>query len=94
MASLIMQTPLSQGAPQATCLNGYRLSVPREESAENPHEGAGSHLLFEGLVGVMMLYYTYPTDDDINPALPSWPETMGIMVYSSLWMMQDIYHQP
>ena len=34
------------------------------------------------------------TVDDINPALPWGPETMGIMTYSLLWVMQDIYHQP
>ena len=34
------------------------------------------------------------TVDDINPALPQGPETMGIMVYSLLWVMQDLYHQP
>ena len=32
--------------------------------------------------------------DDTNSALPSGPQTMGIMVYSFLWVMQDLYHQP
>ena len=34
------------------------------------------------------------TVDDRNPALPSGPSTMGIMVYSLLWVMQSLYHQP
>ena len=34
------------------------------------------------------------TVDDLNPALPEGLSTMGIMVYSSLWVMQDLYHQP
>ena len=29
------------------------------------------------------------TVDDINPALPEGPLTMGIMVYSLLWVMQN-----
>ena len=32
--------------------------------------------------------------DDINPALPKGPETMGIMVDSLLWVMQDLKHHP
>ena len=32
--------------------------------------------------------------DDKNPALPKGPETMEILVYSLLWVMQDLYHQP
>ena len=35
-----------------------------------------------------------PTVVDINPALPSGPYTMGIMVHSLPWVMQDLYHQP
>ena len=36
----------------------------------------------------------YPTVDDMNPALPEGPYTMGIMVHSLLWVMQDLYHRP
>ena len=32
--------------------------------------------------------------DDLNPALPYGPSTMGIMVYLSLWVVQYLYHQP
>ena len=36
-----------------------------------------------------------PTADDTNPALPFMdPKTTRIMVYSLLWVMQDLYHQP
>ena len=35
-----------------------------------------------------------PTVDDINPALPEGPSTMGILVYSLSWVMQDLYRQP
>ena len=34
------------------------------------------------------------TVDDINPALLKGPQTMGITVYSLLWVLQDLYHQP
>ena len=34
------------------------------------------------------------TVDDISPALPCGPQTMGSMVKSLIWVMQDIYHQP
>ena len=34
------------------------------------------------------------TVDDRNPALPGDPQTMGIMVYSLLWVMQGLNHQP
>ena len=33
-----------------------------------------------------------PTADDLNPALPTL--NYGFMVYSLLWAMQDLYHQP
>ena len=34
--------------------------------------------------------------DDINPALPYLLRTLnyGIMVYSLLWVLQDLYHPP
>ena len=38
--------------------------------------------------------YSLLTVDDINPALPYRPWTMGIMAYSLLQVMQDSYHQP
>ena len=44
--------------------------------------------------GTMQLIHSCNTADDINPALPSGPQTMGIVVYSSLWVMQDLCHQP
>ena len=35
-----------------------------------------------------------PTVDDINPAYLKDPKTMRIMVYSLLWVMQGLCHQP
>ena len=43
----------------------------------------------------MCIMFTRATTvDDINPALPPGPQTMGIMVHALFWVMQDSYHQP
>ena len=50
--------------------------------------------LLTGPYGFSFLIGFPPPVDDINPALPSGPYTMGIMEDSLLWVMQDLYHQP
>ena len=46
--------------------------------------------------GLLMMFTDGETHtvDDINPALPEGPSTMGIMLSSLFWVMQDLYHQP
>ena len=52
--------------------------------------------MFQEFMGcaVIPVEASVTTVDAINPAGFYGPQTVGIMVYSLLWVMQDLYHQP